>query len=308
MTTLAQAQAETSARLHAAGVASPDADARWLVAAAAGRDPRRAPDSPLDATAARTLGAFVERRCAREPLQLVLGTTAFRDLELRCRAGVFVPRPETEVLAGIALELVEERVIRLKAEQVEAVVPIVPVIVVEPCCGTGAVGLAVASGTACAVVTIADHSPVATALAEENRTLVSAAGGLRSPVTVRTGPLMDAFDPADRGRIDVLVANPPYLPTSDLDTLEEEVAGHDPHDALFGGPEGHEVVDALLAAAVEWLAPGGAVVLEIDARRCSQTLDRARALGLVEVEGRQDLTGADRFVLARAPGLEQRRR
>jgi release factor glutamine methyltransferase len=119
---------------------------------------------------------------------------------------------------------------------------------------------------------------------------------------------MDAFDPADRGRIDVLVANPPYLPASDLPTMEHEVAGHDPHDALFGGPDGHEVVDALLAAALEWLAPGGAVLLEIDARRSAETLDRARVLGLVEVEAHRDLTGADRFVLARTAGLRQQRR
>lgn len=297
MTTLAQAQADTAARLHAAGVPSPEVDARWLVEAAAGRDPRRAPDAALDASATSGLEALVARRCAREPLQLLLGTTAFRTLELRCRPGVFVPRPETEVLAGIALELVEQ------ARQARQAGAGGPVVVVEPCCGTGAVGLAVASETAHAAVTIADRAPAAAALAEENRDVILAAGRLRSPVTVRTGPSMDAFDPGDRGRVDVLVANPPYLPESDLTTMEQEVAGHDPHEALFGGPDGHEVVRELLASALEWLAPGGAVVLEIDARRCAETLELARSLGLVEVEARQDLTGADRFVLARAPRL-----
>jgi release factor glutamine methyltransferase len=119
---------------------------------------------------------------------------------------------------------------------------------------------------------------------------------------------MDAFDPADRGRVDVLVANPPYLPLADLATMEPEVAEHDPHDALFGGPEGHEVVDELLAAAGEWLAPGGAVVLEVDARRCASALDRARGLGLVDVEALRDLTGAQRFVRARRPGSDRDRR
>ena len=307
MTSLAQAQVETTTRLRAAGVPSPEVDARWLIEAAAGRDPRRAPDSPLDEPASRVLAELVARRCAREPLQLVLGTTAFRDLELRCRPGVFVPRPETEVLAGIALELVAERMGRPGAAQVSPAL-VGPVRVAEPCCGTGAVGLAVASGTADAVVTIADRSAAAAALAEENRIALAAAGRLRSPVVVRTGGLMDAFDPSDRGRIDVLVANPPYLPASDLATMEHEVAEHDPHDALFGGPDGHEIVDALLAAALEWLVPGGAVLLEIDARRSPGTLDRARGLGLVEVEARQDLTGADRFVLARTAGLRQQRR
>jgi len=293
VTTLAQALAATAGRLRDAGVASPEVDARWLVEAAAGRDPRRAPDGDLDARRMRQLDDLVTRRCAREPLQLVLGTTAFHDLELRCRPGVFIPRPETEVLAAIALDLVRDAAATAGAT---------PVVVVEPCCGTGAVGLAVASGTSDAVIRMADRSSSAVALAEENRELLRARGRLRSPVEVRTGSLMDAFDPADRGRIDVLVANPPYLPLSDLDAMEVEVADHDPHEALFGGPEGHELVDALLAAATHWLAPGGAVVLEIDARRSDSTLRCARDLGLVGVESRQDLTGADRFVLARRPG------
>jgi release factor glutamine methyltransferase len=290
VTTLAEAQTDVAARLRSADVPSPEVDARWLVEAVAGQDPRRAPDVPLGPDAARALASLVARRCAREPLQLVLGTAPFRDLELRCRPGVFVPRPETEVLAGIVLELVRDR-----ADVSD------PAIVLEPCCGTGAVGLAVASDTADAIVTIADRSPDAVALAQENHDRLAADGRLRSPVTVRSGSLMDAFDPADRGRVDVLVANPPYLPLDDLATMEPEVAAHDPHDALFGGPDGHEVVDALLAAAGEWLAPGGTVVLEIDARRCDDALARARAHGLVGVEVRRDLTGADRFVLARRP-------
>jgi len=308
VTTLAQAHARTAARLHAAGVASPEVDARWLVEAAAGRDPRRAPESTLDAAATRVLLGLVARRCEREPLQLVLGAAAFRGLELRCRPGVFVPRPETEVLAGIALELVSERMDGRTVEETEGARPLGPVLIAEPCCGTGAVGLAIASETADAAVTMADRSPAAAALARDNRAMLADAGLLRSPVAVREGPLMEAFDPADRGRIDILVANPPYLPASDLGTMEHEVAGHDPHEALFGGPQGHEVVDALLAAALEWLVPGGVVALEIDARRSAEALAHARALGLVAVEARQDLTGADRFVVARAPGPRAARR
>jgi len=303
--TLAQAQADAAVRLRAAGVPSPEVDARWLVEAATGRDPRRAPDDALDEGSAHDLAALVARRCAREPLQLVLGTAAFRDLELRCRPGVFVPRPETEILAGIVIDLVRDLLQdtrRIAADRTG------PVVVLEPCCGTGAVGLAVASVIADAEVSMADRSPAAVALAEENRAALTAAGKLRCDVTVRTGSLMEAFDAALRGHVDVLVANPPYLPLSDLDTMEPEVAGHDPHDALFGGPDGHEIVDTLLAEALEWLAPGGAVVLEIDARRCSAALEHARDLGLADVEVRQDLTGAERFVLARRPGSREPRR
>lgn len=293
MTTLTEALRTVVVRLRDAGVPSPEVDARWLVEAVTGCDPRRDAQAPLAGDDERELARLVDRRCAREPLQLVIGTTAFHDIELRCRPGVFIPRPETEVLAGIALDLVRGRG---------------SAIVLEPCCGTGAIGLTIASGTDRAVVTIADRSEAAVVLAEENRERLESAGRLRSPVVVRRGPLMDPFDPALRGHVDVLVANPPYLPLADLPSMEPEVAAHDPHDALFGGPDGHEVVDALLSAASDWLAPGGTVVLEIDARRSASALVRAREEGLVDVEARQDLTGADRFVLARRPGPDPLRR
>jgi release factor glutamine methyltransferase len=278
--------------LRASGVASPEVDARWLVEAASGSDPRRSPDEALSAAAARILDGMVVRRSAREPLQLVVGITAFRHIELRCRAGVFVPRPETEVLAGIAVDLVRSS--RRPGGG--------PVVVHEPCCGTGAVGLAVASEVDGAVVLLGDRSAAAVALATENRDLLAGAGRLRSTVEVRRGDLLEAFAGLPHGAADVIVANPPYLPADDVAGLEPEVADHDPHDALAGGTDGHEVVDALLAAAVGELAPGGAVVLEIDARRAAETLDVALGLGLVDVEVRPDLTGAPRFVLARRAG------
>ena len=290
-TTLGDAVAEVARTLRDAGVASPEVDARWLVEAASGADPRRTPDASLTPDAADALAPLVVRRSAREPLQLVIGTTAFRTIELRCRPGVFVPRPETEVLAGIAIDLVRD------------VGPVGERVVVhEPCCGTGAVGLAVASEVDGAVVLLGDRSERAVALARENRDLLSDAGLLRVPVEVHRGELLDAFIGSEHGRPDLIVANPPYLPDADLATLDPEVRAHDPHDALAGGPDGHEVVDALLEAAATALAPGGVVLLEIDARRAGEAVALARRVGLIDVEVRSDLTGAERFVLARRPG------
>lgn len=284
-----------TATLRTAGVASPEADARWLVAAASGVDPRSAPGRPLTREESRVLDGLVARRSAREPLQLVLGTTAFRDLELVCRPGVFVPRPETEVLAGLAIGLV--RAARADGRPDDA-----PVVVHEPCCGTGAVGLAVASEVDGAVVMIADRSEVAVALATENRDRLVRTARLRVPVEVRRGDLLDPFRTSAHPDADVVVANPPYLPLADLDALEPEVAAHDPHDALVGGYDGHEVVDALLEDAARTLVPGGAVVLEIDARRAVEAAATARRVGLVDIEVRRDLTGAERFVIARRSG------
>jgi release factor glutamine methyltransferase len=297
VTTLSEAVTATSAALRTAGVASPETDARWLVAAASGIDPRRAPSRDLTGPDREALEALVARRCRREPLQLVLGTVAFRDLELRCRPGVFVPRPETEVLAGAAIALV--RAARRPDGR--------PVVVHEPCCGTGAVGLAVASEMEGAVVLLADRSADAVALAQENRDVLAVSGRLRSPVDVVQGDLLAAFDSSTYGPADVIVANPPYLPDADLAGLDPEVAGHDPHDALLGGPDGHEVVDRLLADAAERLVPGGAVVLEIDARRAAEAVQTAQRVGLTAVEVHRDLTGAERCVLARRPGVEARR-
>ena len=307
MTTLAEAFATTVAHLRDAGVRSPEVDARWLVEAATGSDPRRAPDRPLAPGEQRALDELRARRGAREPLQLVLGTAAFRELELRCRPGVFVPRPETEVLAGLAIEIVrgmqlEERALTGR-----------PVVVHEPCCGTGAVGLAVANEIDGAVVLIADRSDAAVALATENRDLLASTGRLRSPVEVCQGELLDAFAASAHGAPHVIVANPPYLPQAEIAQLEPEVAGHDPRDALAGGPDGHEVVDALLVAAAgrvapAGLAPGGTIVLEIDARRAVETVARARSVGLVDVQVHRDLTGAERFVIARRPGPDAEHR
>jgi len=132
-------------------------------------------------------------------------------------------------------------------------------------------------------------------------------------VEVCQGELLDAFAASAHGAPHVIVANPPYLPQAEIAQLEPEVAGHDPRDALAGGPDGHEVVDALLVAAAgrlapAGLAPGGTIVLEIDARRAVETVARARSVGLVDVQVHRDLTGAERFVIARRPGRDAEHR
>jgi release factor glutamine methyltransferase len=103
------------------------------------------------------------------------------------------------------------------------------------------------------------------------------------------------------GGIDVLVSNPPYLPAGDLPAMAPEVADHDPHAALFGGDDGHEVVHQLLDLATEWLRPGGVVILEIDDRRGAEVAAYAAAAGLVDGRVEQDLTGRDRILVARRP-------
>ena len=277
---------EVAAALAAAGVPSPDADARWLCEHV--RDHLGDPAS--DPAAADALAALVARRAAREPLQLVLGTWAFRTVELVCRPGVFVPRPETEAVAGAAIDAARAAGPGAR--------------VAEPCTGSGAIACALLAEVAGVEVVATDHDPRAVAAARENLARVGdgRAGPPPAPgasAQVRHGELLAPLDPAWRGHLDVLVANPPYLPTADVASWEPEVTDHDPHDALLGGPDGHEVVDRLLTLAGTWLAPGGTVVVEIDERRGGDAAAAARAAGLVGVRLVHDLSGADRAITGR---------
>ena len=272
---------ELEALVASAGVGSAEVDVEWMVRDVTGWSRAqlltRAHGELLPQQVER-LREMGRRRAAREPLQLILGSVGFRYLDLEVRAGVFVPRPETEVLAG------------------EAIARVPPGgIVVEPCTGTGAVACAVATEAAPATVVATDVSPAAVDLARDN---VARCGGT---VTVSQGDLLEPVDTALRGRVDVLVSNPPYLAAREIHGLEAEVAGWDPPAALVAGPTGHEVSDRLIAAAGEWLAPGGWLLLEVDERRAAVTAERAEAAGLAETTTIADLTGRERVVAARRP-------
>lgn len=277
-----------TATLAAAGVPSPEVDARLLAQHVLGDDLDTA---VLTEDTLADLRELVQRRAERVPLQQLTGETWFRWLRLSCAPGVFVPRPETEIVAGLAIDAA-----RAAGER--------PV-VVEPCTGTGAIALAVASEVAGAQVTATEVDAVAVALARRNLAALidgrAGVDGLAAGATceVRQGDLLAPVDAALRGRVDVLVSNPPYLPASDRGTWEPEVGDHDPDRALVGGDDGHEVVEALLAAAGTWLRPGGTVVLEIDDRRGEDAAAAARAAGLTDVRVVADLTGADRALVGR---------
>jgi release factor glutamine methyltransferase len=261
-------------RLEAAGVPSPAADAGWLLAHAhAG--------GLLDHDHLETL---VGRREHHEPLQLILGSWPFRTVELALAAGVFIPRPETEVVAGVAIDHAR----RLGPGAVVA----------EPCTGSGAIACSLLAEVPGVRVIATDRDPAAVALARRNLAAIAPHG--RAEVLL--GDLLDPLPVALRGHLDVLVVNPPYLPSAERDRLAREVVEHDPDAALFGGPDGHEVVEALLAAALDWLRPGGVVIVELDERRGLDAVAVATDLGLTEVQLIADLAGRDRAVVASVPG------
>lgn len=276
--TVRQALVAAAERLAASGVPTPEVDAALLVRhvlgwSAAAVVLRGA--EPLAPDAAAELERLVARRAGREPLQLLIGCVGFRYLEIEVRPGVFIPRPETEVLAG-------EAIARVPAGG----------IVVEPCTGTGAVACCVAAEADPALVLATDISPHAVDLARCNASRAAVA------VTAVQGDLLAPVPARLRGQVDVLVCNPPYLAAAELDDTEPEVR-HDPLAALVSGPTGDEVVDELLDVAPAWLRPGGWLVLELDPRRAHPSARRAARLGYTDVRVVQDLTGADRVLLGR---------
>ena len=284
--TAAELLRDVAARLDGAGLPSPQADARWLVRHALDWSAAQLTvgmHRPLASDRIAAVDRLAARRAAHEPLQLVLGGTEFRGHHLDLRPGVFIPRPETELLVELVLD-------RLPADGV----------VVEPCTGSGAIACAIAVERPGPPVVATDRDPAAVALAAHNAARLGAA------VDVRQGMLLAPVPRYLRGRTAVLVSNPPYLADDEVADLPQDVARWDPVAALVAGATGHEVSDALIAAAVEWLAPGGWLALELDERRVDEAAARARAVGLTAASAVADLAGRPRFVLARRPAGGER--
>ncbi|MBW3605249.1 MAG: peptide chain release factor N(5)-glutamine methyltransferase [Actinobacteria bacterium] len=280
-TTAAALVDEVTLQLERAGVATPRADARWLVRHTLGWSAAEltlGASRPLSDAAVVAVRARSQRRAAREPLQLVLGGTEFRGHPLRLWTGVFVPRPETELL-------VEHALAHLPTGGT----------VVEPCTGSGAVACAVGVERPDCRIIATDRDPAAVDLATRN------AAELGATVDVRRGDLLDPVPAMLRGAVDVLVANPPYLAADEVADLPDEVAAWDPVGALVAGPSGHEISDRLIAEARRWLRPGGSLLLELDGRRVADAAERARSAGLDDVRHRHDLAGRPRFLVARQP-------
>ncbi|MCC9704876.1 putative protein N(5)-glutamine methyltransferase [Streptomyces sp. MNU76] len=199
--------------------------------------------------------AMVDRRVAGLPLELVLGWAEFAGLRITVEPGVFVPRRRTEFLV----------------EQALATAPRARV-VVDLCCGSGAVGAALAASLDGAELHAADIDPVAVRCARRN--LAPYDGH------AHVGDLYTALPDRLRGRIDILAANVPYVPTSEVPLLPSEARDHEPLVALDGGTDGLDVLRRVAAEAPDWLAPGGCLVVETSRRQAPLALDAFRSSGL----------------------------
>jgi release factor glutamine methyltransferase len=280
MTPLRRAIDSAAALLAEAGIDSARCDAEQLAAHLAGTDRGRL--SLLDSPGDEFFGRYrdvVDARSRRVPLQHLIGTVCFGPVELHVGPGVFVPRPETEALLTWA------------TAQHLAARPVI----VDLCTGSGALAVALAHHRPAARVIGIDDSDAALGYARRNAE-GTAVELVRADVT--TPGLLPELD----GQVDLVVANPPYIPDQDsLKTaLEPEVAQHDPHHALFGGPDGMTVIAAVVSLAGRWLRPGGLLAVEHDDTTSSTTVELVDGTGLFDdIEARRDLGGRSRFVTAR---------
>ncbi|GAA3798362.1 putative protein N(5)-glutamine methyltransferase [Amycolatopsis tucumanensis] len=220
-------------RLRAAGCVFAEDEARLLLEAASG---------PAE------LDALTARRVAGEPLEQVLGWAGFRGLRIHVEPGVFVPRRRTELLVEEAVRLA----------------PPHPV-AVDLCCGSGALGAALAAELDLAELHAADLDPAAVRCARRN-----------VPGEVHEGDLYEALPDGLRGRVDLLVVNVPYVPTDAVALMPPEARLHEPQLALDGGADGLDIARRVVAGAPEWLAPGGHLLIETSEQQ-APLLSRAAA-------------------------------
>lgn len=272
---------EAEGRLRAAGVASPGHDARELLAHVLGttRSGLVLVDE-VDERAAARFAELVDRRAAREPLQHLTGTAAFRYAEIAVGPGVFVPRPETEALAGWGVD-------RAREVLAEGRVPVV----VDLCTGSGAMALSLARevpGTQVHAVELSEH-----AYGWASRNLEG------SGVDLRLGDMADAFPELD-GTVDVIVCNPPYIPLEAYESVEAEARDHDPDLALWSGEDGLDAMRVLERVGARLLRPGGVLGAEHAEVQAESAPAVFAATGRwSDVRDNPDLAGRPRFVTAR---------
>jgi release factor glutamine methyltransferase len=262
VTTAASAPDEDAVvgRLRAAGCVFAEAEARLLVAEAG--SPAR-------------LEALVRRRVSGEPLEQVLGWAEFCGVRIALAPGVFVPRRRTELLV----------------EQAVALAPRQAAVVVDLCCGSGAVAAVLGARLDEAEVHASDVDPAAVACARRNV----------PRATVHAGDLFDALPTELLGRVDVLVANVPYVPSDAIALMPPEARDHEPRTALDGGRDGLDVARRVAAGAGDWLAAGGSLLFEVGDAQVPAATAVVAAAGLLPRVAADEETGATVVIGTRPP-------
>lgn len=286
--TLGEVLAESRRLLEQAGIESAGQEAFWIVEHALRLPAHRVAtdrDRLLSHTELVVARELVGRRVGREPLQYILGTQEFCGLEFNINPAVLIPRPETELLVEYIAQ-------RISAERQATIVDV--------CTGSGCIAVAIARLRPCARVIATDLSNPALAVARQNATRHA----MGERITWLEGDLLRPLaEQGLEGRIDVIVSNPPYIAEAEWLTLQPEVRLFEPRTALVAGPQGTELHERLLQEAARYLAPGGALIMEIGA---GQARAMQRTVGQIsEYRFHQlvyDAAGLERVVIVERSG------
>jgi release factor glutamine methyltransferase len=282
--TLGRVLTWTTQHFEQQGLERPRLNAEWLLCAATKKsrvELYTAFDEPLTQDELTTMREGIKRRDAGEPLQYVTGEMPFRHIVLACTPQVLIPRPETELLVDEVLSFIGSD----------------PARVLEVGAGTGCICCSIAHEAPQAQVVATDCSPQAVALATRNAQALS----LEDRVHVVECDLVAGISQEDAGTFDVLVSNPPYIPTAVVATLPREVEAFEPHLALDGGEDGLDIYRRLLAEALPLVRPGGLFAVELFEGHLEQAAELARAcpaLSAASVRVVQDLAGKPRLLIA----------
>jgi len=275
----------------ARGAVGSHTDARRMVESASGYDRAEllvALDRPAPPRAARALAAMVERRASGEPLQYVVASWGFRSLDLFVDSRVLIPRPETEMVVEVALA----ELARLSERE--------PLLAVDLGTGSGAIALALAAEVPRATrleVWATDISCGALSVARAN--LAGLSGWAATRVRLAQGSWFAALPDRLRGRLGLVVANPPYVSEAEVTTLPTEVSDWEPREALVSGPTGLEALAHLVSQAPAWLNRPGTLVAELAPHQADTMVSAADQAGFSEVAVHPDLTGRPRALVGR---------
>ncbi|NPV58621.1 MAG: peptide chain release factor N(5)-glutamine methyltransferase [Actinobacteria bacterium] len=271
-------------RLERSGVSRPRLNAELLLAHCTGMSRVELyahSERPVPRKERESFAAAVERRAAREPLQYITGSKGFRYLDIHVDRRVLIPRPETELLAQVAIE----------AAAAMGGHPVV----VDVGTGSGCVALSVARECPAAVVYATDISDDSLEVAHAN----AARQGMEDLVAFRRGDLLDALEGELLGRLDIVASNPPYIRENEFPFLPPEVREHEPYAALVAGPTGMEVHLRLMEQALSWLSPEGILFMEGGADQVERLVEEALRMGYEEARAHADLNRLPRVLEAR---------
>ena len=288
MVLVAEALASLRDRLAAAGVPSPEADASILLGSVLGLSrgellAHAHLGKELSAEVSAALEPLVQRRQAREPLQHIVGRAPFMNFEVEVGPGVFIPRPETESLAESALSMAQSLGVDERGLSI-----------VDLCSGSGVLAISLARAVPWASVVAVEISPDACAYLERNVLR------LAPSVEVVCSSVVNFAAAQGESSLDMIVANPPYIPDSEVPN-DPEVFAHDPHLALFGGADGLDVVREIVEFARHALRPGGVIMMEHSNLQGAAIADLLVGRGFRTIHTEQDLLGRDRFTHGIAP-------